>query len=226
MMQYPTSYQPSYYNNSRPKFSEVRQFDSNNERDTTEEMAELFAIIKATELLESLYSRDNINSSEYSEACVKLINQFRTTEAALRISGAITNGEAFFREFSINCPRALERLVKSGVPATIVQGSYDARPDVKIVAETVQAFITAMDAIRLGQRATDEIQPLIVELSTSLNKVPGLSPDFEGILKAKYWLQKLNNMRASDEISEDDSRQLSFDLESSYNSFHSFLSHK
>jgi hypothetical protein len=34
------------------------------------------------------------------------------------------------------------------------------------VAETVQHFITAMDAVKLEQRAVDEIQPLISDLTT------------------------------------------------------------
>lgn len=40
-----------------------------------------------------------------------------------------------------------------------------------------------------------------------------------------YWLKKMGDMRASDELSEEDARQLIFDLEKSYGGFHSFLSH-
>ena len=47
----------------------------------------------------------------------------------------------------------------------MIHASNDTRSDVKIVAETVQAFITAMDALRLEQKAVDEIQPLIAELN-------------------------------------------------------------
>lgn len=34
-----------------------------------------------------------------------------------------------------------------------------------------QCFITAMDALKLEQRAVDEVQPLIYDLSDRLNKV-------------------------------------------------------
>lgn len=102
-------------------------------------------------------------------------------------------------------------------------GGKDDRAQSVIVAETVQAFITAMDALRLGQRAVDEIQPLIADVTGSLVRVPQLSPDFEGLQKMKLWLQKLHDMRAHDEIEEQDSRQLLFDVETSYNGFHSFL---
>jgi ESCRT-I complex subunit VPS28 len=112
----------------------------------------------------------------------------------------------------------------SGVPATVLHPAQDNRLESVIVAETVQAFITAMDALKLGQRAVDEIQPLISDLMASLAKVHSLPTDFEGLVKTKLWLQKLNDMRAADEIDEDEIRQLLFDLESSYSGFHKHLS--
>lgn len=93
-----------------------------------------------------------------------------------------------------------------------------------IVAETVQAFITAMDALKLGHKAMDEVQPLMSDLMGALAKVRSLPGDFEGLVKIKLWLQKLNDMRASDEIDEEEIRQLIFDLETSYSAFHKHLS--
>jgi ESCRT-I complex subunit VPS28 len=47
----------------------------------------------------------------------------------------------------------------------------------------------------------------------------GLPPDFEGTVKMRLWLQKLNQMSASSELGEEEARQLLFDLESSYGAF-------
>ena len=59
-----------------------------------------------------------------------------------------------------------------GVPATIMHDSGgDTRTESKLVAETVQIFITTMDSLKLGQKAIDEVQPLLVDLVDSLNKV-------------------------------------------------------
>lgn len=111
-----------------------------------------------------------------------------------------------------------------GVPATVLHGGgKDDRGNTVIVAETVQAFITAMDALRLGQRAVDEIQPLVKDVASSLVRVPNMPADFEGMQKMRLWLQKLHEMRAHDEIEDQESRQLLFDMESSYNAFHAFL---
>lgn len=104
-----------------------------------------------------------------------------------------------------------------------MHASADSRAESVIVAETVQAFITTMDALRLNQRAVDEVHPLVSDLMSALNKVHGLPADFEGVVKIRVWLKKLNEMRASDEIDEDDVRQLLFDLDSSYSAFHKHL---
>jgi ESCRT-I complex subunit VPS28 len=56
-----------------------------------------------------------------------------------------------------------------------------------LVAETVQNFITAMDAIKLEQRAVDELHPLISDLLNALNRVPGLPPDHISTTKLREW---------------------------------------
>lgn len=203
---------------------EVRLFQDSNERRRHEELGDLYAIIKTTEALEAAFSRDAITPSEYAEACTRLISQFKSTESALITGGMITSADVFMREFDIDCPRAYDRLIRSGVPATVLHVSHDDRAESVIVAETVQAFITAMDGLKLEQRAMDSVQPLISDLMTALTKVHGLSPEFEGLVKLRLWLQKLNQMRAVEMISEEEARQLIFDLEGSYSAFHRFLS--
>ena len=139
--------------NSR-KQSEIKAFDNQKERGRCEDLSDLFAIIKTMECLEAAYSRDSVSSSEYSDSCYKLISQFKTSESALVASGAILSADAFISEYDIDCPRAYERLMRVGVPATVVHATHDKRGEIVIVAETVQEFITAMDGIKLGNSWT------------------------------------------------------------------------
>ena len=87
------------------------------------------------------------------------------------------------------------------------------------VAECVQNFITAMDSFKLNMVAVDQVFPLLSDLSGSLNKLSIFPPDFEGKVKMKEWIGRLAKMGAADELTEQQSRQLHFHLESSYNSF-------
>jgi ESCRT-I complex subunit VPS28 len=80
-----------------------------------------------------------------------------------------------------------------------------------------------MDAIKLDQRAVDEIQPLLQDLMEALTRVPALPATFEGTGKMKAWLVTLNKMRAVDEISDEQARQLIYELDTAYAEFHRFL---
>ena len=160
------------------------------------------------------------------------------------------------------------------------QGSHSAVS----IANSVQAFITTMDSLKLNMAAVDQvfvrtqvkvpfrfvhnlpkliglalqIYPLMSDLLTNLNKVcaasciaccgqccapeckskicgtywqllylmaqvEGFPAEFQGKGKVKTWISKLHSMPASQELTENESRQLLFDLESSYNEFMSVL---
>lgn len=56
-----------------------------------------------------------------------------------------------------------------------------------------------------------------------MNRLTLLPQDFDGKLKIKEWLDKMSSMRASDELNDEQVRQLIFDMESSYNAFNKIL---
>lgn len=199
---------------------EVKLWNDKRERDMYENFAELFAIIKATEKVEKAYIRDLINPKEYESECQKLIVHFKTLSATLK--DTVPNIERFADTYKMDCPAALYRLVTSGVPATVEHRATvtaSTSNSASIVAECVQNFITSMDSLKLNMVAVDQVYPLLSDLSASLNKLSILPPDFEGKTKMKEWLSRLSKMGAADELTEQQSRQLHFDLESSYNSF-------
>ena len=83
-----------------------------------------------------------------------------------------------------------------------------------------------MDAVKLEQRAVDELQPLLSDLMDALTRLPDIPDDFEPNHRVSRWLRKLNSMRAVDEIDEDDARQLYHDLDLSYAEFTRYLKRK
>ncbi|KAK3431655.1 hypothetical protein EUGRSUZ_E03460 [Eucalyptus grandis] len=199
---------------------EVKLWNDKRERDMYENFAELYAIIRATEKLEKAYIRDIIPPSEYEIECQKLITHFKTLTSTLR--DIIPSIERFADTYKMDCPAAINRLVVSGVPATVehrAAAATSSTTSAAIVAECVQNFITAMDSLKLNMVAVDQVHPLLSDLSASLNKLTILPPDFEGKTKMREWISRLSKMGAADELTEQQARQLHFDLESSYNSF-------
>ena len=202
---------------------EIELYQSSRERQAYDDQATLYAIILATEHLERAFSKDAITNEEYTAECNKLISQFRLAEKAVLGSNAVASTEAFMKLYEMDCPRAHERLLKMGVPEPIRQTTSEHQVVAVTVAETVQHFITIMDAVKLEQKAVDELQPLLSDLMDSLTRLPETPNNFEPNRKVQQWLQKLNAMRAFDEIDDEDARQLYHDLDSAYSEFTRYL---
>eukprot|EP00028_Trichosphaerium_sp_Am-I-7-wt_P002522 CAMPEP_0168524862 /NCGR_PEP_ID=MMETSP0405-20121227/10934_1 /TAXON_ID=498012 /ORGANISM="Trichosphaerium sp, Strain Am-I-7 wt" /LENGTH=226 /DNA_ID=CAMNT_0008547213 /DNA_START=81 /DNA_END=761 /DNA_ORIENTATION=+ len=183
------------------------------EREHFDNLANLYSILKTTEALESTYSTPGaLDPSEYRIVCAKFIADYESTRKLTRKEEP--DIKKFMATYNLNVPLAYERLETAKAP----HGAPSDSP--KAIAEAVQHFITLMDALKLQIGAVDEIQPLVVELMESLKKLPFIAPDFEAITKLKNWLLVLGKMKAIDELSEEQIRQMSFDLDSSYTAFH------
>ncbi|KDQ24643.1 hypothetical protein PLEOSDRAFT_1078706 [Pleurotus ostreatus PC15] len=199
---------------------EARLYSTNSEREKYNLQATLFGIIVALDYLERAYVRDSITAAEYSPACTRLLSQYKTM---LKLVGDdVPSTEEFMKRYHMDNPAALHR-VKVGVPATVEHSSEAGPETAKWVAETTQNFITFMDALKLRLRAKDQLHPMLQELVTSYARFKG-SKDWEGRSKMVGWLITLNGMKASEEITEDQARQLSFDIEHAYAEFFRSLS--
>ena len=149
------------------------------EKRKIDSLSGLYSTIKVTESLEVAYARSAISADEYEKECKKILSHFKIEQQALLDDGLITSVDNFMREYDVQCPRARNRLLQVGVPATIIDQSHDNRDNREVVVlEATQHHITAIDALKLEQRAVDEIQPLISDVVSSLTKC-SLPPEFQ-----------------------------------------------
>lgn len=125
-------------------------------------------------------------------------------------------------------PRATER-IRIGLPSTVTAPSHNAMTNSNnaggsngtLVLEATQDFITFMDALKLGLLAKDQLHPLLSELIQSVNKVT--DRDFDGRGKIVQWLITLNQMKATEEVSEEQARELELDMNLAYQGFKTTL---
>lgn len=122
----------------------------------------------------------------------------------------------------MECPRARERL-RVGLPATVEQGtsSQSAAKGSEaaggLVITATETFITLFDAIKIGYVEKDMLHPLLVDVIQAANKVTDQEFDSKGeIVK---WLIRLNQMRASDRLNEEEARDFQFDMQQAYAGF-------
>jgi ESCRT-I complex subunit VPS28 len=123
-------------------------------------------------------------------------------------------------------PRATER-IRIGLPSTVTAPTHNAAtssnnsPNGTLILEATQDFITFLDALKLGLLAKDQLHPLLSDVIQSVNKVT--DRDFDGRGKIVQWLIALNQMKATEEVSEDKARELELDMNASYQGFKATL---
>mmetsp|Transcript_105983 Transcript_105983/g.129271 ORF Transcript_105983/g.129271 Transcript_105983/m.129271 type:complete len:214 (+) Transcript_105983:87-728(+) len=205
----------------------LKPVDLSKDRLKYDKLGDLYSIIITVEHLETIWARDGCDDDSYTNACQKLITQYKTLQPT--IEKYYPKIDTFFIEYCPECFAARNRLLNVGVPATIFHGTSNNnnnnnnKSNQLIIAQTVQHFITTVDGLQLSLKAVDEIHPHLKDLMESINKVISLPPDHPSKKKVQEWLIILNKMKASDELDDDQIRQMTFDLENAYAEFVKFL---
>jgi ESCRT-I complex subunit VPS28 len=203
--------------NGNNLYEEVRLYRTSREREKYDNMADLYAVVNSLQALEKAYIKDCVTPKEYTAACSKLLTQYKA--AFKQVQDEYPNIEAFMKKFRFDCPIALER-IREDRPITIKDDKGNTS---KCIADIVSLFITVTDKLRLGLKSTDELQPDLRELYDTMNRLTLIPSDFEGKSKVQEWLNTFGAMAASDELSDNQVRQIIYDMESSYNAFNRLL---
>lgn len=195
-------------------YEEVKLFRNAREREKYDNMADLYAIINTLQQLEKAYIRDCITPQEYTAACSKYLVQYKVAFKQVQCDEYPTV-DTFVKKFRLDCPAALER-IKEDRPITIKDDKGNTS---KCIADIVSLFITIMDKLRLKMNTMDALHFDVKDLADNMNRLSLIPKDFEAKQKVEVWLSTLNDMQASDELSENQVRQFLFDLESAYADF-------
>lgn len=199
-------------------YEEVKLFRNAREREKYDNMADLFAIISTLQQLEKAYIRDCITPQEYTAACSKYLVQYKVAFKQVQCD-EFPSVDAFVKKFRLDCPAALER-IREDRPITIKDDKGNTS---KCIAEIVSLFITIMDKLRLKFNTMDALHFDVKDLVDNMNRLSLIPKDFEAKAKVEGWMCTLNEMQASEELSESQVRQFLFDLESAYADFTKLL---
>ncbi|POS88262.1 ESCRT-I complex subunit VPS28 [Erysiphe pulchra] len=205
---------------------EVKLTDTRAERDLQDSLAEVFSIVVTLDQVEKAYIKDAIPESSYTEICDRLLKQYKAIMTDETVASEIVDLETFKNRWDIEVPRATER-IRIGLPSTVTAppintiGTGSSNTNGTLILEATQDFITFLDALKLGLLAKDQLHPLLSDVIQSVNKVT--NKDFEGRGKIVKWLIVLNQMKATEEVNEDQARELELDMNSAYQGFKSTL---
>ncbi|KAH0489219.1 hypothetical protein TgHK011_009660 [Trichoderma gracile] len=215
---------------------EVTLTSTRAERDLQDSLGELFSIIVTLDELEKAFLKDAIPEAEYTDICERSLRQYKALLADETIAAEFRDLEDFKAKWELDVPRATERL-RVGMPSTTVTASSTApssastaaaaaagggggggnNPSGVLILEATQEFITFLDAVKLGLLSKDQLHPLLSDVIQSVNRVT--DKDFDSRGKIVQWLITLNQMKASDELSEQQARELELDIQQAYQGF-------
>ncbi|RCI07969.1 hypothetical protein L249_7873 [Ophiocordyceps polyrhachis-furcata BCC 54312] len=212
---------------------EVKLTETRAERDLQDSLAELFSIIITLDELEKAFLKDAIPEAEYTEICERSLRQYKALLADDTIAREFQGLEEFKAKWDthelpskmIEASRATERL-RVGMPSTTVTASSSAAPPPAssanntsgvLILEATQEFITFLDAVKLGMLSKDQLHPLLSDVIQSVNRVT--DQDFDSRGKIVQWLITLNQMKATEELSEQQARELEMDIQQAYQGF-------
>ncbi|TAQ86597.1 hypothetical protein B7494_g5073 [Chlorociboria aeruginascens] len=221
----PHSYLPNTLSATINLDEEVKLTESRAEWDLQDSLAEVFSIIITLDELEKAYLKDAIPESDYTETCDRLLKQYKAILTDETVAREFKDLETFKNKWDMEVPRATER-IRIGLPSTVTAPSLNASTagtngSGTLILEATQDFITFLDALKLGLLAKDQLHPLLSDVIQSVNKVT--DQDFEGRGKIVQWLIALNQMKATEEVSEDQARELELDMNSAYQGFKATL---
>lgn len=208
---------------------EIPLYTTSAERETLESLGELYSIVTVLDIVEKSYVKDTLPEGEYTPLVLRLLAQYNTLLKSEQVQKDFGSLAQFKAKYGLNVPQATSR-IEIGVPSTVEHAivpqstsasSTASATNARAVAEATGNFITLMDALKLNYRAKDQLHPLLSDLMTSVNKVS--SREFSGRPKLIEWLIRINKMNVYDELSDEDSRSLLFDLDNAYKGFYTML---
>lgn len=225
-------------------YIEAHLYTAPSAREKWDACANLYSLVLCLDALERAYVSQSVDEAKYAPTCTRLLAQIKTSVKLVTSTATMTsrNGpedpplvgdiDEFMAHWGLDLPLTSHR-ISLGIPATLEHpggGTSSPHPGsgasmggggadrAKNVAETTQAFITLMDALKLNLRAKDQLHPLLGEAVSCWNRSGGWggnattsADEAMGGRREKLvgWLIQLNQLRASDEIDEDQARQVS-----------------
>lgn len=189
------------------------------------------------------------SDEQYTTIVTRLLDQYNSILKIPEVKQRFANLSAFTVKYKLNTPLAIRRIQNAAVNKnTANNNGGKGNVSSKAVAEATGAFITLMDALKLDYKAKDQLYPLLSDLIIAVNNIIGEPDDsdddddddeningpsqskdqvkkldFKGRQQLVQWLVKLNNMNVNDELSDDEKRQFSFDLDIAYKNFYTSL---
>ena len=155
-----------------------------------------------------------IEGKEYDKEFGHLLHHYQL--CAQSIDGFV-GLDQFMAQYNLTHCQSAKMLLTQG------KSNYRGEETDKNLAQRVfditTKFMQPIDMLTLEIKSIDEISPSLRDVHQALLNYPKLPADYQGLQTIQRWVDKVSTMKASDSLSDDDARQLKFDLETAMQRF-------
>ncbi len=85
--------------------------------------------------------------------------------------------------------------------------------------EITSRLLSARDQLEMNMVSTEYLMPTIRDCYMSMQRYPSLPPTFDGMRTLETWYKKLSGMKVTETLTEEELRQLKFDLAKTFDEF-------
>ena len=192
----------------------------------------------------------DLDDAEYQRRMESLSRTFDMASRVLTSRGP-SELDSFMAKYNIHdtCPRAVIRFIQGDLAAPAAAPGASTGVSAAVASSITHHLINLLDLLELEMTATDEVLPVLKELQQEVNKLvrkrrssaaatfrlltrfrflcfaaQGTAfKDWPGKETCQKWHAKLMTMRASENMPEDDVRQLKMELSEAKTQFHAKL---
>ena len=120
-------------------------------------------------------------------------------------------------QYNIQHCASAKQLLKSG--QSNYRGEETDRNLAQRVFDITTKFIAPIDVLALDIKSVDDLLPALRDVQQALTAYPNLPADYQGLPTVTAWVNKMSVMKAAEEISDEDARQLKFELDGAMQRF-------
>lgn len=91
------------------------------------------------------------------------------------------------------------------------------------VFDITTKFIMANDVLALGMTSIDQVAPGVRDVQQALQNYPNMPASYTGLKSLTKWVQVLEQKKATDNLNENEMRELKYDLEQALQQFNDIV---
>lgn len=149
-----------------------------------------------------------VKGPEYDSEFRSLLHQYQLCSQSIQ---GFIGLDRFMAEYSLEQCQSAKIRIQAG--KSNYKGEDTDKNAAQRIFDITTKFIQPLDVLALGINSVDEIAHPVRDVQQALMNYPNLPQSYQGLNLVTKWVDTLSKKKATDTLTDDEVRQLKFDLE-------------